>query len=309
MKDFTVKLDAIIDALDLFFDLEGLERDPGFSQFLPTTYEEIGYGWRENFEPSFVRSFNGLMLRGGPDVSQVFMAAFPTEEVLREFIRRAAPGDLFFTHHPIDMRCGDPQGEWAPAAWVAIKPETIEALRQRELSFYSMHTPLDYHPRVSTSNAMANALRVEVEGSFARFGNGDVGLYGKVLPQSYDALVEKLKGIFKVPYLDVEGPKHAKIERIAVIAGCGDVVELMQVAEAQGVQAYISGEIHCHINTEYGRMRYQQMMDYVKVTSMSLIGVSHAASEFLIMENEMSEWFKHRFSLPSHCIAESRWWR
>jgi putative NIF3 family GTP cyclohydrolase 1 type 2 len=309
MKGRAVKLDAIIAELGLFFDLEGLEKDPGFSQFVPTAYEEIGSGWRESFEPNFVKSFNGLMLRGDPEVSQVFLAAFPTEEVLQEFIRRASPGDLFFTHHPIDMRCGDPQGEWSPAAWVPIKPETIDALRQRKLSFFAVHAPLDYHPRLSTSNAMANVLHVEVDGSFARYGNGDAGLYGNILPLSHDALVEKLKTIFNVPYLDLAGPKHSKIERVAVIAGCGDVVEFMQGAQARGVQAYISGEIHCHINTEYGRMRFQQMMDYVNDTSMSLLGVSHAASEFLVMRNEMSEWFQHRFNLPSYCIAESHWWR
>jgi len=304
-----VKLDAIVAALDLFFDLEGLDKDPGFSQFIPDTYNAIGYDWRENFEPTFVERFNGLMLRGDAEVSQVFMAAFPSEEVLQEFLHRASPGDLFFTHHPIDMRCGDPQGESAPTAWVPIKPETLKAFSQRKLSFYAVHAPLDYHPRLSTSNSIARALDVTIDASFGRYGNGDVGLIGCISPQSHDALVERLKGIFKVPYLDLEGPKHAKIERVAVIAGCGDVVELMQFAQAQGVQAYISGEIHCHINTEYGQMRFQQMMDYVKGTPMSLLGVSHAASEYLVMKNEMSQWFKHRFNLSSQCLAESHWWR
>ena len=37
------------------------------------------------------------------------------------------------------------------------------------------------------------------------------------------------------------------------------------------------------------------IMDYVKETNMSLIGVSHSASEYLVKETLMYDWFKRKF--------------
>ncbi len=53
-------------------------------------------------------------------------------------------------------------------------------------------------------------------------------------------------------------------KKIAIIAGCGDVVSLMKEAEEKGAEAYITGEIHCHIDNDYGRHKYSLIMDYVK---------------------------------------------
>ena len=54
------------------------------------------------------------------------------------------------------------------------------------------------------------------------------------------------------------------LSKIAIIAGCGDVVSLMKEAEAKGAEAYITGEIHCHIDNDYGKQKYSLIMDYVK---------------------------------------------
>ena len=48
---------------------------------------------------------------------------------------------------------------------------------------------------------------------------------------------------------------------------CGDV-SLMKEAEEKGAEAYITGEIHCHIDNDYGRHKYSLIMDYVKETNM-----------------------------------------
>ncbi|CFJ47268.1 NIF3 (NGG1p interacting factor 3) [Mycobacterium tuberculosis] len=82
----------------------------------------------------------------------------------------------------------------------------------------------------------------------------------------------------------------------------------MQEAEALGAQAYITGEIHCHIDNPYGRQRFAQMMEYVQKTSLSLIGVSHAASEYLVMKTQMKRWFEQHTSLNVVLLPQKRWW-
>jgi putative NIF3 family GTP cyclohydrolase 1 type 2 len=82
----------------------------------------------------------------------------------------------------------------------------------------------------------------------------------------------------------------------------------MKIAEDKGVQAYITGEIHCHIDNEYGRRKFQTIMDYVMNTNMSLIGVSHASSEFLVMKTQMFKWFKNNFDVEVRLIPQNKWW-
>ena len=115
----------IIRFCDEYFRVAQLAADPAFSRFLPMVYDPIGFPWRELFEPDFVRRCNGLMIRGHPDVSKVWCISFPADEVLDHILRRAHPGDLIFSHHPIDVECGDPHGALG-RGFVPIDPVRLE---------------------------------------------------------------------------------------------------------------------------------------------------------------------------------------
>ncbi len=82
----------------------------------------------------------------------------------------------------------------------------------------------------------------------------------------------------------------------------------MREAESKGAQAYITGEIHYHIDNDYGRKRFQMMMDYVEDTSMSLIGVSHSASEYLVKKTQMRRWFEENYDVQIKLIPQHKWW-
>jgi hypothetical protein len=49
-------------------------------------------------------------------------------------------------------------------------------------------------------------------------------------------------------------------------------------------------------------------MAYVPETQMALIGVSHAASEYVVMK-EMKIWFEQNFAVKAALIPLSKWWR
>ncbi|EEL43301.1 hypothetical protein bcere0021_46050 [Bacillus cereus Rock3-42] len=49
-------------------------------------------------------------------------------------------------------------------------------------------------------------------------------------------------------------------------------------------------------------------MDYVNETNMSLIGVSHSASEYLVKETLMYEWFKENFEVDVTLVPQGKWW-
>ena len=301
-------LSTIVAALDDFFSVADSGVDPAFSRFLPEVYEGASRPWRAWIEPTFATRFNGLMLRGGSTVRTVFLAVFPSTVVLERFLTQGEPGDLLFVHHPIDLESGDPKGEWG-RFFQPIADEVIEALRERRLSIYSCHAPLDYHATLSTSRSMATALGGTITGEFFPYGRGYAGVLATISAMSCEALEERLRRVFGVAYLDVAGTRPTTIERVAIVAGAGDRVEQMQQVEAEGAQAYITGEIHSRIDTEYGHRKFAEVEEFASTTRMALLGVSHAASEFLIMDREMQGWFSERFAVATVPLPENHWWR
>lgn len=301
-------LTSVVEQLDGFFGVTEAPPDPAFSRFLPSTYEGVGRSWQDWMEPPFCTRFNGLMLRGAEDVTGVFLAAFPRGVILDRFLDEAEPGALLFVHHPIDLESGDPRGEWGQF-FQPISPEHVSALRARQLSIYSCHAPLDYHAQLSTSHSMAVALGARVTDVFFPYGPGHAGVIAEVEPTSVTLLSSTLKAVFDIPYLDVAGADPGRVHRVALVAGAGDRVAEMRNAEALGAQAYITGEIHSRIATEYGRARFAEIEAFARQTGMALLGVSHAASEFLVMRNEMQAWFTSRVVVPVTPLSEPHWWR
>ena len=303
------QLDALAARLDALFEVGQLESDPGFSRFVPMVYDAAGFDWRRTFQPGFVRRFNGLMLRGGPRVNAVFCAAFPSADVLEELLRSAAPGDLLFLHHPIDLRSGDPRGDLG-AGFVPIPPATLRRLAERELSVYACHAPMDTaRGEVGTTTAMVEAVGATPEAEFFSYGNGFAGVVCSAAPRTADEWQVELLRVFGVPYLDVAGRAPAVVERIAIVPGGGNSADAMREAEELGAQAYITGEIRSYADNDYGRGNRAEIDAYLASGGMWLAGVSHVASEELVMKRQMLPWLATHCAVEAHLLAEPRAWR
>jgi putative NIF3 family GTP cyclohydrolase 1 type 2 len=303
-----VLLDELVNKLDNELNIKSFGKDPAFSRFIPDVYNPLKFDWKSVFENDFTKLFNGLMLKGASEIRSVFLAVFPTDYVLERFIKESNEGDLLFMHHPLLMECGDPNGKWG-RGFVPIKEEYIKKIKDKNLSVYTCHVPLDYHKQLGTSFAIAKALKGNIVDGFSPNDNGsNLVLVCNVEETNTDALEQKLKEIFELPYVDFEGKRLDNIRKIAIVAGCGDKVDWMKEAEKKGVQAYITGEIHCHIDNEYGKMKYEKMIDYAKNTPMSLIGVSHSASEYLVKKTLIKDWFESNFELNTILIPQEKWW-
>ncbi|MCM3734507.1 Nif3-like dinuclear metal center hexameric protein [Bacillus cytotoxicus] len=297
------KLQEIEHQLHTLFSVHQYGVDPGFSRFLPAAYDSISFPWQEFFEDDFVTYFNGLMLKGADVVRNVFLAVFPTDEVLDRFLTEGTAGDLLFMHHPLVMECGDPHG-LPGRGFIPIPGHYLRAIKEKGLSVYTCHAPMDIHQTYGTSIAIAKALQASVIESFAE---GD-GLICEVAPTNTNELIEKAKRIFDIPYVDFEGKTNSHISKIAIIAGCGDKVSMMQEAEEKGAQAYITGEVHCHIDNDYGKKKYDIMKEHISHTNMSLIGVSHSASEYLVKKTLMYDWFSQNFNVNVVLLPQEKWW-
>ncbi|MED1862224.1 Nif3-like dinuclear metal center hexameric protein [Fictibacillus nanhaiensis] len=302
-----VKLDRIDSAIDELFTYRKIGTDPAFSRYIPMVYDPINFDWRHTFEPEFTKLFNGLMLKGAQEVKRVFLAVFPTDEILMRFISESSPGDLLFMHHPIVMECGDPKGKWG-RGFLPIPSHFIQQMKKKRLSVFTLHVPLDYSRVISTSDAWGEALNATVIGELLSDDKGACGILCEVSPTSTQDLIHRSTEMFGIPYADVHGPIHKHITKIAIVAGCGDKVEAMIEAEKMGAEAYLTGEVHCHIDNDYGKKKYEQMKSYIAQTTMSLIGVSHSASEYLVHATQLKSWFEEKFQLPVTLLPQSKWW-
>jgi hypothetical protein len=187
-------------------------------------------------------------------------------------------------------------------------------MRDEGISIYSCHAPLDCHDEIGTNASIGEAFRVRVEQSFAQYGNGFAARMGVIRPVSLDDLVAKGKEVFGVERAEVGGAEPAQITRVAIVAGGGDDVELMEEAETLGAQAYITGEWYTRtMPPEESERRWAEGNRaacelYAQSSKMAMLGFSHAATEFLVMRSQMADWFQ-RQGLGVECLEQSDWWR
>jgi putative NIF3 family GTP cyclohydrolase 1 type 2 len=152
-----MKLKEITKTLDEFFQLNALDMDPSMKNFIPMVYDPIGFKRKNFFEKDFCSRFNGLMIKGWEEVNTIFLSVFPSEEVLENFIKKSQAGDLLFLHHPIFMSSWDPKGN----TWTffhPIDPKTLKKIKDKQLSIYSCHAPMDTNNTIGTGVAIIEAL-------------------------------------------------------------------------------------------------------------------------------------------------------
>jgi len=299
------QLQILVDDLDRLFELATAAPDVAMSRHVPRVYAEAGVDWRRWATPEFAERFNGLMIRGRGEVGQVFAACFPSAEILEQWLALARPGDLLVTHHPID---GHPDGP-REMSFVPIGSRHLAAITGRGLSVYAVHAPMDTSLEVGTAAAIVEALDGTVCGRFRPYGNGFAGLLCRVPPLSSAKLVAAARRIFKVDLVEVAGPQRAAIERIAVVGGIGDRVSEMTAAEELGAQAWLTGEIHVRIEGEPGRRKHADVRAFAARTTMTLVGVSLAASEQLVLRTQLTRWLAERHGLSPLLLDQPRWWR
>jgi putative NIF3 family GTP cyclohydrolase 1 type 2 len=300
-------LDELKRVLDELFSISEWEPDPAMSRWLPRVYQALDHDYTLILEPDFCLRFNGLMLRAAETVEQVYCAAFPGPEIVGQVLERRKGSTLLFLHHPVDM-------EVAGAGFLPIPPQALEQLKANRISVYSCHAPLDCRDEIGTNASIVQAFQVEVEQSFAQFGHGFAGRIGTIPPARLDELIATGKQVFGVERVEVGGAEPGSITRVAIVAGSGDDVELMEEAERLGAQAYLSGEWYTRAmpadasERSWAEANRAACQTYAQSTKMALLGFSHAATEFLVMRGQMAAYFRHR-DLPIECLEPSDWWR
>ncbi len=308
MASPSVSLSRVEELLDDTFAITRFGVDPAFRRFIPMVYDPIGFDWRSFFEPEFTERFNGVMIRGDSAVSKVWCISFPREAVLDWILARAQPGDVIFCHHPIDMECGDPKGAKG-RGFIPTPERLLQAIKDRRLTFFSCHIPLDINLGLSTSDAIVHILGGAATGTILPMGTGYAGRVCEIHAQSLDDVVRTCQAALGLPYVDLQGrARKLKITRVAVIAGGAGNVAFYQEADRVQADCLIAGEVTSKIDNDLGRQRQAEIEQYLPTTNLIAIGLSHAASEFAVMR-ELVPFFEEHAGIPAEAVPEAQWWR
>lgn len=293
--------------LDELFSVGEWDHDPSMSHWVPKVYQAIGYDYTQILEPDFCARYNGLMLRSAESVERVYCAAFSCPEVVEAVLEKAKESALLFLHHPVDM-------EVSGIGFLPIPPEALKQMKSQGVSIYSCHAPLDCHDEIGTNASIVQAFQVHVEHSFVEYGNGFAGRIGSIQSIGLDELIHKGKGVFGVERVEIGGAKPLSVTRVAIVAGGGDIPEIMEEAERLGAEAYISGEWYTRTmppddsGRRWAEDNKSACQIYAQSSKMAMLGFSHAATEFLVMKSQMADYFQ-RNRLDVECLGQSDWWR
>ena len=276
-----MKLAELVAELDAYFRVPDVRDDDwsrSFELVYPAPY------WREYVMPGWEGRWNGLSVRGAEDVERVVTCVFPSDRIV-ETLR---PATFLFAEHPLDF--ADEPG------FLPLSLEAYEAMRENGISFYNAHAPLDMHPEVSPSRLCAEGVGLEaleeyfpicqgIPGGAAIIGESRLNVDGLA-----DALRSYLGSEIKVHVLT---RPRAEAGRVAMVAGGGAVVEILEASLERGCQTYVTGNAATTCRPDFVQEQVRAFRERADAAGVTLIDAMHYGME-KPPQLAMVEWFRAR---------------
>lgn len=172
---------------------------------------------------------NGLQVEGRREIRRIVSGVTASHALILAAIEQEA--DLILVHHGYFWR-GEPQ----PV--VGMKRQRLQALLKHDINLVAYHLPLDAHPELGNNAQLGRRLGLRVDGPLRPDGVGLVGRLAQACPaERFAAGIAAALG--RAPTW-IEGGAHPVLR----VAWCtGGAQSMLALAAAQGVGAFISGEI------------------------------------------------------------------
>lgn len=295
----------LVRKLDDYFAVRNFDEREEWQQKIPAADFAV---YRRYAVPDFFEgTWNGLMLDNALEVDRVYLVVFPEQAVLDTILalelEREAPGALIFAHHPADLEESD-------RGFLGISEAQIEDLHEHDISFYSCHRPLDYHPETSTVMALAKAIKLRDSEVFLNESGHPEGAHGRVADMSFGPFAALLAEVTELPHLRYQQVRFngQPVEHVALIPGGGCEPEQLLRARDLGCDTYVTGHWWLARNYGYAEEHRAQMRELVPTLPMNLLGTSHYASEMVVMRDQMLGWFRNA-GIEARFIKQSDPWR
>jgi putative NIF3 family GTP cyclohydrolase 1 type 2 len=273
-----MQLDDLVRALDAFFRVD-LVTDDDWSRAFAHAYESEA--WREPLEPRFAGHWAGLAVRGSGAVERAVTCVFPGDRIVDEL----EPRTLLFSEHPLDY--SDRRG------FAAVD---LERLRERECSLYVVHAPLYQHPELAPSLLLARGIGLESVETFFRYDPGLPGGAAAIgsTDAGLDGLADRIRGFLgpRIPVLVLTRTAD-RAGTVAVAAGSGARVELLEQALERGCTTFVAGNAATNSEVERVQERVRAFRRLADAEHVSLLDATHYGTE-RPPQLAMVDWFRAR---------------
>ncbi|MBD0349191.1 MAG: Nif3-like dinuclear metal center hexameric protein [Thermoleophilia bacterium] len=274
-------LDELSRELDSYFRLAGVD-DDDWSRLFDAVYPDPY--WLEFAEPGYDGRWNGLMVRGADEVTRAATCVFPGDAVVAQL----EPGTLLFSEHPLDF--GDEPG------FLPLARETFVAMRERGISFYNVHAPLDQHPEIAPSLMCARAAGLQNLEDYFRIT--EALPEGAAVVGDSTSSLEELAEAFR-SYLGPEIGVHVitrprpRAGRVAVAAGGGATPEILEASLERGCQTYVTGNAATNCRVPEVQAELRRFRQLAEEHGVALIDATHYGME-KPPQLAMADWFRGR---------------
>ena len=221
--------------------------------------------------PDFKERYIGVMLDNTAEIEKVYTSTFPDTAVLENILGRNETDILLLSHHAMGY---DPTLEGFP--FYNISVDYLNKLKERRISFYVMHIPLDKNGDYSTSVNLAKELQLPITGEFCEYLGCKLGVIcetGCTKLTDFASHVENVMGhAIKVRRY---GDEIIERKTVAVAAGGGCIDFVADELAALGINTFLTGCTRpipsFEPNMEFHRIAEQ--------AGINLVGATHYSTE------------------------------
>ncbi|MFW9783745.1 MAG: Nif3-like dinuclear metal center hexameric protein [Candidatus Heimdallarchaeota archaeon] len=250
-----MKAKKLYKRLDSDFELDKCKDD----------WKEMEYN--EYISENFKLRYMGLLLDNTQNIDSVYTAVFPSDKVLNKIINIEKEDILLLTHHPMIWDIRD------PSVFLNITKSLLPILKQRKISIYSIHVPLDRNGPYSTGTNLAKAIDIEIEGDFYEYFGAMVGVYGKTELSTPEELAEKLSAVVgHKTKLWKYGSNEIVNQKVAVVGGGGNNIEGIEEIVELGINTYVTGVTAFN---DFSKKTHE----FEKEKEINIIGGTHYSTE------------------------------
>ena len=216
----------------------------------------------------FLQREMGLVCDFAEEIKKVYTAVFPSNEVMQKIIDDGAQDAMLFVHHAATWDIRN-----APDVFLPMDADLLEKFKDRRVSVYNLHVPLDNYGKYSTSVTLAKALGFEIEKPFAKYRGALAGVFCQTGLK--DANEMRNRFAFALGHrvgLYNYGAREINDGRVAVVAGGGNEVELLEEMCEAGIRQFLTG---IAAKNDYS----QKAHEFAQKNRINIFGGTHYSTE------------------------------
>lgn len=274
-----------MNAIKLYAQLEKDFITPALSDEWAKYMESVADFLTDNFKK---RSM-GLVCDNSKEIKKVYTAVFPSDNVMQYILDKGEKEIMLFVHHPEiwDLSTN-------PPGFHQMARGLLEKFKERNISIYNLHVPLDNYSEYSTSATLAKALGLTDLRPFLEYYGSLAAVYGKTALTKVKDMHERFAAMLgHRASLYQYGTDEIKNGKVAVAAGGGNIIEIHEDMAREGVNLLVTG---VSVKNNFT----QKTHDSAREKKINILGGTHYSTEKPACQ-AMCGYFK-KLGLPSEFI-------